>query len=630
MTKGCCWGDRLRSTATIAVSIAMSIGAIALSQSANASLAEYLSVGNAKALAMGNAVTADPPGIDSIQYNPAGLSRLGPGTHYTFKGILPDLSVKATINHATNDVKRPELTSAGQWDFMCAHEIVDPEFWGYDDGALDRFRNACENNEYPDPIVSETNGIGFMLPGVKLQNVKGPIGGPGFAMAWQPEGTNFTIGTGVYADFLGLGRPEDDPARFNGILFSQVRLSFFTPTVSYRFNDQLAVGVGANFSWQGMGMDMALRLPNIALQLIDEVQDGSCDFSAYEEGLLEDGEISSTTAGQIVGTAIDFCGSPFGPYSPVGRLSLEVERKLSVGYTFGVLWTPTDWISFGLNYRPEVEDEMDGEFVMEYSENWSELFGDLRRGKTPDGDGSSLPQIFDAFDLACEASLGYQCFPYGSAPGTNITPDGAGGFEDGKVTITLPQPALLSVGTSMQITPRWKVNVDARWVDYESWGVLPVDFHGQNLDFLRIVQLLATVQYPGQDFITDSTFGIPFWFESVWHFAFGTEYRWSDRLTLRAGWEPRRTSIPDDRVSLFAPFGDVDLYGLGFTYQMGSTSQLDFAFGHIRSKRHIPANSSDMVNSIGDFDYILNVYPGSDITAEVIGNFLEVNYHTTF
>ncbi|TAK94126.1 MAG: hypothetical protein EPO09_10510, partial [Aquabacterium sp.] len=29
-----------------------------------------------KAMSMGNAVTADPPGVDSIHFNPAGLSRL--------------------------------------------------------------------------------------------------------------------------------------------------------------------------------------------------------------------------------------------------------------------------------------------------------------------------------------------------------------------------------------------------------------------------------------------------------------------------------------------------------------------------------------------------------------------------
>jgi len=43
---------------------------------AQSALIENLTVGNAKALALGHAVTADPPGIDSIHFNPAGLARL--------------------------------------------------------------------------------------------------------------------------------------------------------------------------------------------------------------------------------------------------------------------------------------------------------------------------------------------------------------------------------------------------------------------------------------------------------------------------------------------------------------------------------------------------------------------------
>lgn len=47
-----------------------------LATDCHATLSESLTIGNAKALALGNAVTADPPGIDSIYFNPAGLARI--------------------------------------------------------------------------------------------------------------------------------------------------------------------------------------------------------------------------------------------------------------------------------------------------------------------------------------------------------------------------------------------------------------------------------------------------------------------------------------------------------------------------------------------------------------------------
>ncbi|NIQ10379.1 MAG: hypothetical protein GWO08_00395, partial [Gammaproteobacteria bacterium] len=49
---------------------------LAGSNSANAALIENMTILHPKATALGNAVTADPPGVDSIHYNPAGLTRI--------------------------------------------------------------------------------------------------------------------------------------------------------------------------------------------------------------------------------------------------------------------------------------------------------------------------------------------------------------------------------------------------------------------------------------------------------------------------------------------------------------------------------------------------------------------------
>ncbi|MBE0844448.1 outer membrane protein transport protein, partial [Escherichia coli] len=39
-------------------------------------MANDLTIGNPKAMALGNAVTADETGIDSVHYNPAALTRM--------------------------------------------------------------------------------------------------------------------------------------------------------------------------------------------------------------------------------------------------------------------------------------------------------------------------------------------------------------------------------------------------------------------------------------------------------------------------------------------------------------------------------------------------------------------------
>ncbi len=67
----------VRQASISTLAFCLSLFALALfSKGASAQLTDNLSLGNPKALALGHAVTADPPGIDSIHYNPAGLAKI--------------------------------------------------------------------------------------------------------------------------------------------------------------------------------------------------------------------------------------------------------------------------------------------------------------------------------------------------------------------------------------------------------------------------------------------------------------------------------------------------------------------------------------------------------------------------
>jgi hypothetical protein len=57
-------------------------------------------------MAMGNAVTADPPGIESIHFNPAGLARLT-GTHQI------DTVFVASIRNPNKFVSAPDIDIGG-------------------------------------------------------------------------------------------------------------------------------------------------------------------------------------------------------------------------------------------------------------------------------------------------------------------------------------------------------------------------------------------------------------------------------------------------------------------------------------------------------------------------------------
>jgi long-subunit fatty acid transport protein len=74
------------------------IGAALLcANSAQAQLAQNLTIGSPKAMALGNAVTADFTGIDSVHYNPAALSKLK-GRQTTVKFITGVMDIRADFD----------------------------------------------------------------------------------------------------------------------------------------------------------------------------------------------------------------------------------------------------------------------------------------------------------------------------------------------------------------------------------------------------------------------------------------------------------------------------------------------------------------------------------------------------
>src|SRR5690606_17518878 len=112
----------------------------AYSPSAFSVLSEGLTLANAKALSLGNAVTADPPGIDSIHFNPAGLARIQ-GRKYQLKVISGQFSVELEVS----DYIEPRKS---QLEEMQATGLFDESYF-YDE-ALHQ--------------TSETEGASLMLP----------------------------------------------------------------------------------------------------------------------------------------------------------------------------------------------------------------------------------------------------------------------------------------------------------------------------------------------------------------------------------------------------------------------------------------------------------------------------------
>ena len=67
-----------------------------LSNVANAQLGQDLSV-DLRSLTMGNAVTADPPGISAVHFNPAGLTKIK-GLQTDVQGIVANFDIQRSFS----------------------------------------------------------------------------------------------------------------------------------------------------------------------------------------------------------------------------------------------------------------------------------------------------------------------------------------------------------------------------------------------------------------------------------------------------------------------------------------------------------------------------------------------------
>lgn len=173
-------------------------------------ITDNLTIGSAKAMSLGNAVTADPPGIDSTHYNPAGLASI--------KGAQKEVKVIAALFDISMQL--------GDRDPDTQKQIDDHQNSGHFPASF------TQDDAYRS--VSHTEGAAVVLPGVGLINLPLLLGAFG-GLSYSPPGSDMTFSTSAYAPFfLGFTRAEDDPGRFMGTKFAIVLVNYFTPSVAIK------------------------------------------------------------------------------------------------------------------------------------------------------------------------------------------------------------------------------------------------------------------------------------------------------------------------------------------------------------------------------------------------------------
>lgn len=398
----------------------------------NAQLATNISV-DMRALSLGNAVTADPPGISAVHYNPAGLAKLdGRRIDYQFIG--------ASFGMETEFSAPPGYEVFGYSDdpVVCADPLND----GVD--YCQTFRTG----------KSSVEGVSLYIPIMDevVDLPPGPLVAPLFSFSVQSPGSRLTFANAMYAPMAaGLYRSDDDPGNFLGKRVALERITLLSPSVGYRINDEWSVGLSVGLSYQAMALETDFRSPNELLGLMRLLDETICPPFRGESNFVVDLFL------------FGFCNAKegIGPFTNLATLKISMQQSVSPTYNLGVLWEPTPKFAWGAVYQSQAKMHLHGKYQIDYATGTQEVFNAV--GKSPTG--SLLLAI-----------LGLPTYIPAS--------------EKGLLSMDLTYPAHFQTGISWKALPRMKVNLDVGWTDYGAWSAFDFNFD-RSPSVLRLARLLA-------------------------------------------------------------------------------------------------------------------------------------------
>ncbi|OUS23971.1 hypothetical protein A9Q99_25800 [Gammaproteobacteria bacterium 45_16_T64] len=421
--------QRVKSVAMVSVIAGLVMGP----SLSHAVLTDSLGIGNAKALSLAHAVTADPPGIDSIHFNPAGLVKLK-GRQRQIKVISGSFDI--TLELGDYNQQRKNLLEQADTFYNDANFPIELK--------EDYFYDESHNS------TSETEGASMMMPFFGMQDLPVllfPIGGASYS---APE-SNVTFGTNVYTPLAaGFYRADDDPGRFIGQRLSFMLLTYFSPSIAVQVTDEFSFGASINFNYAGVGLELPFRSPHIGIWALPGLQDGvGCED-------------------EIDGQLVNLCGQ-LNPYDVIGTLSFEVEKQLAFGFNVGFLWEPTPWFAFGFVYQSPVSMAMEGDYQWVNEQGWVDFITPLAN---PDPNSADPLAQITKFVLA---GIGIEGIP----------------VSEGTAFLDMEMPEHYSFGVSLQLTPQFKVNVDYKFTAWSAWQGIPVEF-SESIDLLALAGVIQS------------------------------------------------------------------------------------------------------------------------------------------
>jgi len=523
----------LRRRARLAAAVATACAALALPE-ARAALTDNLTV-SVTGMALGNAVTADPPGIDSIHFNPAGLARLE-GDSESIHNFVASIRTSASF-----------------------HQPPDFNIGGWKDDPL--------NNTHTGPTRQVMYVPGYGMPGWRLP----AVAVPGVGMAWNKPGSPWTFATNSYlSQAMSVDHTTDpnDPAQYQGRQLQIQRLVYLAPSVGYKYSDTLRFGMSVPIAHAAFVVDTNMRFPNELLGIFGNLQKGWCP----ENG----GNIIDVFGFGVCGGGKDGMVSPF---KKAANMRIELTAPVDPTLNLGVLWEPRPWLGLGAVYQGGSKTHYTGTYQFDTEP--------MLRNFIQGMNSSLLGPIAGAV-------LGF--------------PTSIPARQRGNMNATIPFPTHIQVGIKLKPVKYVQLNVDASYQRWSDWKTLAFQFD-DSIKLLEVARLYG---------IPDSTkLVIPRGYKSLVNFGYGLQLFPVERLALRLGYEPRKSSIPADKIDLLAPLPDTKLYSAGLNFKINKNTDISVTGSYMVGKFNTPANTDCNMNCNIFLNVIYNPYAGLDVKGDI-------------
>jgi len=308
------------------------------------------------------------------------------------------------------------------------------------------------------------------------------------------------------------------------------------------------------------------------LGIIGKLQDAWCGSSGNPLDSLGFGLCGTDASGQQSGR--------LRPFNSIGSMRFAATSPADITFNVGALWQPAEAIGFGAVYQSGSKTVLTGT----YNFHTEPMLREFVRHMYSSLYGPIVASMFG--------------FP------TSIPADQGGNF-----TMVLPTPAHWQFGVKLKPIEGLQWNIDAGWTDWAKWNQLTFQFD-------RNVNLLDMARIFGQ--ADSSKLSIPRGYRSVWSYGTGVQIDLTEGLKLRLGYEPRKSSVPANKIDLIAPMPKLPVKSMGLSYAMKDGMKIESDFSYAKGRFNAPANTDCNLNCTDFFNVIYNPYAGLDVSGTLV------------